>query len=129
MREQRGSARGQSLVEFALLLPVLLLILLGVFDLGRVYNSYIVITNAARDGAYYGSMHSTDTTGIVQRVITEAQGSGVNLTSSNVTVSTSGGVGNPLQVTVQLDFSMLSTFLLGRPTIHLTSRTEMVIVR
>jgi Flp pilus assembly protein TadG len=129
MRERLRSARGQSLVEFAVFLPVLLLIFLGVFDLGRVYNTYIVITNAARDGAYYGSMHSTDTSGIVQRVVTEAQGSAVNLTSSNVTVSTSGGIGNPLRVTVQLDFSMLSTFLLGRRTIHLTSRTEMMIVR
>jgi Flp pilus assembly protein TadG len=42
---------GQSMVEFALLLPIIVLLLVGVFDLGRAFFSYIAITNAAREGA------------------------------------------------------------------------------
>ena len=46
--------RGQSLIEFAILLPVLLLLILGVFDLGRVIYYYSAIANAAREGARFG---------------------------------------------------------------------------
>jgi Flp pilus assembly protein TadG len=42
---------GQSLVEFALILPLFVLIIIGVFDLGRAYFAYIAISNAAREGA------------------------------------------------------------------------------
>jgi hypothetical protein len=48
-REQPG--RGQSLVEFALLLPLLLVIVLGVVDFGRVFQSGIVMESATRAGA------------------------------------------------------------------------------
>jgi hypothetical protein len=45
------SSRGQSLVEFALVLPMLLVLLLGVADFGRVFNAGIVMESASRDGA------------------------------------------------------------------------------
>jgi Flp pilus assembly protein TadG len=41
---------GQSLVEFALLLPILLVILLGIFDFGRAIYAYNAVSNAAREG-------------------------------------------------------------------------------
>lgn len=47
----RRMARGQSLVEFALLLPLLLIIVLGVVDFGRVFQTGIVMESAARAGA------------------------------------------------------------------------------
>lgn len=47
----RHRTRGQSLVEFALVLPVLLLFLLIVVDFGRLFFSYIEVKNAAREGA------------------------------------------------------------------------------
>ena len=45
------SRRGQSLVEFALVLPMLLVLLLGLADFGRVFHAGIVIEAAARDAA------------------------------------------------------------------------------
>ena len=42
---------GQSLVEFALLLPVLLIIVLGLFDVGRAVYAWTAVSNAAREGA------------------------------------------------------------------------------
>ena len=43
--------KGQGLVEFALLLPILVLIVFGVLELGRAFFAFIAITNAAREGA------------------------------------------------------------------------------
>jgi len=51
------SERGQSLVELALVLPLLILLLMGIADLGRAFYSYIEITNAAREGARYAVRH------------------------------------------------------------------------
>ncbi len=48
MRE--GSERGAAAVEFAILLPLLLMLVLGTLEFGRAYNAQITLTNAARDG-------------------------------------------------------------------------------
>jgi Flp pilus assembly protein TadG len=124
--------QGQSLVEFALSLAVLLVILLGVFDVGRAFNAYMVVTNAAREGAYYGAMHPKDEYGhvnplIVNHVIQEAQGSGITLTTANVTVFTSLDSGTPMGVSVYYDFSLFSFILPGVRTIRLHRSAEMVI--
>ncbi|WP_113719564.1 TadE/TadG family type IV pilus assembly protein [Arthrobacter dokdonensis] len=46
-----GSERGAAAVEFALVVPVLLLLLFGIIEFGRVYNAQIELTGAAREGA------------------------------------------------------------------------------
>ena len=48
--------RGQSLVEFALVLMPLFVILLGIIQFGFIFNSYVTITNAAREGARTGTV-------------------------------------------------------------------------
>ena len=45
---------GQALVEFALVLPILVLLLLGIVDFGRAWMTKQVVTNAAREGARSG---------------------------------------------------------------------------
>jgi len=54
--------RGQSLVEFALVLMPLFIILLGIIQFGFVFNSYVTITNAAREGARTGTIYIYDAT-------------------------------------------------------------------
>lgn len=51
--------RGEALVEFALLAPVIILLLLAMVDFGRVFDAWLVTTNAAREGARYASIYST----------------------------------------------------------------------
>jgi Flp pilus assembly protein TadG len=61
------SARGAALVEFVVALPVLLAVLIGTIDLGRVFYMAMAVTNAARAGAQYGAhsvMRSGDTSGM-----------------------------------------------------------------
>jgi Flp pilus assembly protein TadG len=57
---RRDIARGQSLVEFALVLVPLLLLILGVIQFGLIFNSYVTMTNAAREGARTGTIYVYD---------------------------------------------------------------------
>ena len=47
------SHRGQSLIELALTLPILLLLIVGAMDFARMFSTKIVLTNTAREGANY----------------------------------------------------------------------------
>ena len=58
----RRKSRGQSLVEFALITPVLVLILAISADFGRAFSAYIGIASAAREGASYGMQSTTNST-------------------------------------------------------------------
>jgi Flp pilus assembly protein TadG len=59
------SEEGSSVLETALVLPVLLLMLAVAVDLGRAFTAAIVTTSAAHAGAMYGAQHPTDLTGMV----------------------------------------------------------------
>ena len=59
LRGLRGE-RGQSMVEYALVLPILLLLLLGIMEFGIGVFNYNTIANAAREGARYGIVHWRD---------------------------------------------------------------------
>jgi len=48
---------GQSLLEFAIALPVLIILLLGVLDVGRMYFTFLAIQNAAGEGALYAAIN------------------------------------------------------------------------
>ena len=50
-RRRSADHRGQALVEFALVIPIFLVLLVGLFDLGRAVFAYNTLTNAAREGA------------------------------------------------------------------------------
>ena len=75
------------MVEFALILPIVVLLIAGLFDLGRAFFAVITISNAAREGARYGTLHPADTQGICDASWREVQSSGIIL--NNITVSIS----------------------------------------
>ena len=126
-RQGRGrQPPGQSLVEFALVISALLIVFLGVLDLGRAFHSYIIITNSAREGARYGSMHPDEETEIKNRVLAEAYNSGIALSADDVDVYPGGASGSATRVEVQYDFSLLTAWLVGRQTLQLRSAAEMV---
>ena len=56
LRGTKGCDRGAALVEFAILLPVLLLLVCGIIDFGRALNAQITLTQAAREGARVDSV-------------------------------------------------------------------------
>ena len=58
MIAHRSRQRGQELVEYALALPLFLLLVMGILDIGRATYYYSSIHNSAREGARYGVVHS-----------------------------------------------------------------------
>ena len=66
------NSKGQSLVETALVLPLLLLIVFGTIEFGRVFNAYLVVSNASREGARAAAVGNyLRTAGIETNNITE----------------------------------------------------------
>ncbi|WP_034630514.1 TadE/TadG family type IV pilus assembly protein [Desulfotruncus alcoholivorax] len=63
----RGDNRGQALVEFALVLPILILLLMAIFEFGNIFHSYLLITTASREGARMGVVGHSDAE-ITQRI-------------------------------------------------------------
>ncbi len=73
---------GQSLLEFALILPLLALLLVGIAEIGRAVAYTMRVNNAALAGAEYGSQNGTtaaSTTNMEQAAVTEAYGNLVTL--------------------------------------------------
>lgn len=128
-REGITSERGQNLVEFALVLLLLLLLLAGVVDLGRAFHSYIVITNASREGARYGSHFPAHRTGIVEAVQRETIGTGVLIIADNIQVAVPNPArsGDTIRVEVAFDFPTVMGGILGIDTITMRRSTEMVV--
>ncbi len=75
--------RGQDLVEFALILPLLLVILVGIVDFSLGFFYYNSIANAAREGARWGVIHPGDEAAI----IAHARGSTIGLAQGRLVLA------------------------------------------
>lgn len=83
LRRRSGSAdRGAAAVEFALLLPLLLLLVLGIVDFGRMLNAQQTLTQAAREGARLVALGQPNVTGRTQAAATGLSPVGVAIQSS-----------------------------------------------
>ena len=107
--------RGQSLVELAAAFPLLLLLVAGVLDLAHVFSEASIVANAAREGARYGATQPNDSSGIQNRVVQEAAGAPLTLTTSEVHVTYDPGAssGSALTVEVTHDVDLLLAQALG----------------
>ncbi len=52
--------KGEAIVEFALLAPILFLLLFALVDFGRVFDAWLISTNAAREGARYAAIYASE---------------------------------------------------------------------
>lgn len=95
--------RGGSLVEMALTLPVLLLVLFAILDLGRAVYAQNVIANAAREGARFGAIAPGDS----QAIQTQTETAIVGLDMSAVTVAVNQ-TSNTVRVTVTYQFNSIT---------------------
>ena len=81
---RKRKTRGQAVVEFALTLPVLLLLLLIAIDFGRAFLGWVALNNAARVGANYAAMHPNDwDTGTVYEDLMAANIDAINCNQTN----------------------------------------------
>ena len=125
----RSDERGANLVEMALVTVLLLMLLAGVVDIGRLFNSWIVITNASREGARYAARFPSDEGGIEQAAIREATDSGVALYEDNIAIiGLSAGRGEPIRVKVEYRFdTIMGDIIAVGAGITLTGMTEMIV--
>ncbi|MBI4788575.1 MAG: pilus assembly protein [Chloroflexi bacterium] len=133
LTDGQAADKGQSVVELALLLPVLLLILLGALDLGRAFATYVAITNGSREGARYGASNPTDTTGIGNYVAQEISGATASIAcykfgDNSPVACASVSTGDRIQVTVTMPFNFLTLYLFRLPSISMSNFTTMAII-
>jgi Flp pilus assembly protein TadG len=119
--------KGQGLIEFGIVMVFLILIVFGVLDLGRVFFSIITISNAAREGARYLTLHPDDKAsayaGTKAAGVQEAQGSIIHIQPSDVTVTycvdldafDSCDSGYPVRVKVQYQFTPIMSWIMRGP--------------
>jgi Flp pilus assembly protein TadG len=142
--------RGQSLVELAVSLPVIILLLLGTIDFGMAIFSYSILRDAAQEGAFYGSFNPSNKAEIENRArnISPRGEDGVfsspvdlrNKTLVQVTIKAIGAgcqgitnkTANSLQVSVSYRYPMIMPFagqIIGSDTIALTGRATNIILQ
>ena len=99
---RRLNERGAVAAEFALLLPVILLILFGTIEFGMIMYSREVITNASREGARAGIIQvSPKPTVVAITTIATTYLTGTGINPANVTIAVTGAGGaNPATLTV-----------------------------
>jgi Flp pilus assembly protein TadG len=144
-RRRSGRGRGQALVEFALVIPIFMLVLSGILDFGFLLYSRMTVINATREGAHAAilltktptAIHST-VLGRVQSVAGVAGLTVASLTESEACVNTQSTsacslvtpaaypvAGDSVTVTVTYPYKSLFPLLFGS-TFNLTSTVQMV---
>jgi len=104
----KSNQKGQSMVEMALTMPILVLIVAGILDLGRAYFTFIALSDAAAEGAAYAAIHPTDTAQVINRAADSSNGL-VVLDPSMVGVDYAELTpGSSITVTVEYEYQLLT---------------------
>ncbi|MGH7500909.1 MAG: TadE family protein [Longimicrobiales bacterium] len=104
----RGEA-GQALVEFAIIMPILLILVLGLVEFSRAWFNYQVMVDAAREGARTGAVYNPPTTiGTIQNKInTQLAAAGMDTLNATITITGfQGGTAQPLTVAIAYPFAL-----------------------
>jgi Flp pilus assembly protein TadG len=122
-------AHGQGLVEFALVIPILLLVIFGIIDFGRAVYAYNTIGNAARTGGRVAIVSQTPSS-ITTAAINQAVALGIKTTDVTTTYSCGStySIDCIVSVTVKYQFHAI-TPVIGQiwQTINMSSTTELPI--
>jgi len=130
LRKGLRSESGASAVEFALLLPVLMMILFGIIEFGFALYQQAILTNASREGARLGivqSIPAITTAQINAAIDTYLNPTGINPANVSRTIVAGGPTGTPVRVTLTLPYTfvVLPGLTSLAPTINLNAWTEM----
>jgi Flp pilus assembly protein TadG len=126
-RIQIGNQRGQTMTEFAIVMPLLLFLLLGIIQFGVVFNNYVTLTDAVRAGARKGAVarRLSDPTGAVQQQVKDAA-TDLNASDLSVTVTSTFVQGSDVTVTATYPYSIkLLGLVVKSGSLH-SSMTERV---
>ncbi|VXB11812.1 TadE/TadG family type IV pilus assembly protein [Arthrobacter sp. 8AJ] len=105
---KRDSERGAAAVEFAILLPLLLMLVLGTIEFGRAYNAQITLTNAARDGVRVMAI-GKDPVDAKRKAQTAASSLSTAIATTDITLSTDTcPVGTQVTLTIKYTLSTIT---------------------
>lgn len=120
------NSKGQSLVETALVLPLLLLIVFGTIEFGRVFNAYLVVSNASREGARAAAVGKSNS-----EITTMATDKAASIGTVSVTISPSGSRPYGSEVTVTVNHTLnlivpiIRTIIAPSGSLNVSSSTSM----
>ena len=134
-RRQSSAEKGSTLIEMALVIPVLLLVIAAIMDFGFLFLQYEVVTNAAREGARVGILPNYQIADITRRVQDYLTAGGLAGTAAtgvafkNVTLGGSGLNVSVVTVTVRypgqfMFLGPISTLIRGGPYGNVTLRAS-----
>jgi Flp pilus assembly protein TadG len=127
-RAEFRSERGQSMAEFALVLPVLVLLLFGIVQFGVTFNHYVTLTDAVRAGARKAavSRHQPDPVAVTVDAV-ETAATDLKAADLQINVTSSWEAGDEVEVTASYPYSiklMGMTIKSGRMNSTTTERVE-----
>jgi Flp pilus assembly protein TadG len=108
---RKGSRRGQSVIEFALVLPILLLVVFGITEFGRAFWTLNVLTQAAREGVRVAAVGGNQAA-VLTRVDEVLNAAGVTRTGFTLTGPNPSDPDQKVIVTVTSTFEVLSKSVL-----------------
>lgn len=135
MQKHIRSRKGQSVVEFALILPILLLLLCGMVDFGWILSNKLLLSYCSREGARYGALEAAEDSSAallqqdVQQDVSKAAPSWLQGLTTTVSCSTPDTPSDgDIAVTVTCNVQVLTpvgTLFLQSPSIQLSDRCVM----
>lgn len=130
---QKSAECGAAVVEFALVLPLLILLMMGIIEFGLLFYNKQVLTNASREGARAGIAHATETeieTIVVNYCSNRLIRFDTNEDPDPTVTGALGSYGQDLTVAVSYDYTFMVPDLFGLgPNLELTAETVMKMER
>lgn len=128
MKHQWRHEQGNSLVEFALILPIFLVILLGMVDVGQGFNTYIGMLNATREGVIWLARNPADLAGMNARIADELERVGVPTETVLITRAPAKSTyqsGDVVTITIEHSYQLMFGAITGLPTLTLRTAHTM----
>ena len=113
--------KGASAVEFAILLPIIVMLAFGIFEFGIAFNNYISITHAAREGARLAAVNMDEELGL-EEFENRVRNSAPTVAIESITLDgEDGNIGDSVSVTVTGEVLNINIPLVGNWPVQLNS--------
>lgn len=122
MKRRIRSEKGAALLEAAITVPIILLISVGIFEFGRAYQTWQVLTNAAREGARVGVIAGTTDDAVKNRVVAYMTGGALkDATATMVTVTRGVALTGTTDTGTRVVINYPFAFMVLNPVVKLIS--------